>query len=115
MSNSGKTENTASTMVDLIKTMQEAGLKSMPFQGTDWLTAMADISSEVMNFTAARLKEDVNTQQALMQAKGLVEIQHIHAEFFQKTMDDYAAETAKLMRMGQTLTPAAKDTAKDKG
>ncbi|WP_050525720.1 phasin family protein [Pseudorhodobacter aquimaris] len=111
MNNSDKT----STMVDLMKTMQEAGLKSMPFQGTDWLTTMADISSEVMNFTAARLKEDVKTQQALMQAKDLAAVQHIHAEFFQKAMDDYAAQTAKLMSMGRALTPGTQDPAKTKG
>ncbi|MCV2891901.1 phasin family protein [Lentibacter sp. XHP0401] len=105
MSKSNKPEDTASSVNNLMKTMQEAGFKPVQGFGTDWLEAMSNIGSEMLDFTAARIKQDVQTQHDLLHAKGLTEIQHIQAQFFQKAMDDYAAEAGKLMKMGKAITP----------
>lgn len=105
MSKSDKIDDTASSLTSLMKTMQDAGFTSMPGFGADWLETMADLGSEMLNFTAARIKQDAQTQQDLLHAKGLAEMQHIQAQFFQKAMNDYAAETARLVGMGKALAP----------
>lgn len=101
-----KTDKSQAPLADLMKTVQEASFKSMPGLGTDWFEAMSDVGSEMLNFTAARIKQDVETQHKLLHAKELAEIQHIQAEFFQRAIDDYTAEMAKLMDMGKSLVPA---------
>ncbi len=105
MSKSDKPQDAAASVTNLMDAMQQAGFKSMPGFGTDLLETMADMGSEMLNFTAARVQRDVQTQHDLLQAKGLAEVQHIQAQFFQKAMDDYTAETAKLMDMQKALAP----------
>ncbi|MFX0543060.1 phasin family protein [Roseovarius sp. S4756] len=110
MTKSDKTEKAdtpAAAMTDLMQTMQASGMQSMPALGTNWMEAMSDIGSEMLSFTAERIRQDVQVQHDLLHAKGISEIQHIHARFFQKAMDDYMAETAKLMQMGQHFAPKA--------
>ncbi len=105
MSKSDKPKDTVASAANLMDTMRLAGIKSMSGFGTDVLETVADIGSEVLNFTAARIQRDVQTQHDLLHAKDLAEVQHIQMQFFQKAMDDYAAETAKLIEMQKALTP----------
>ncbi|MFX0546345.1 phasin family protein [Roseovarius sp. S1116L3] len=100
-----KIETPATAMTDLLKNMQTSGMQAMPGVGTNWMEAMSDLGSEMLSFTAERIRQDVQMQHDLLHAKGISEIQHIHAQFFQKAMDDYVAETAKLMQMGQAFAP----------
>lgn len=102
-----KTKQSHAPFADLMKTMQEASVKSMPALGTHWFEIMSDLGSEMLNFTAARIKEDVDTQHKLLHAKELAEVQHIQAEFFQKAVDDYTTEMAKLMDMSKAFTQAS--------
>ena len=76
---------------------QTAGLGSLSWLGTKWLETMSDVGAEWLSFVAERVKEDVKTQHNLLHAKNLGEIQHIQAQFLQKAMDDYRAETGKIV------------------
>lgn len=67
--------------------------------GTVWAERMADLGSEITTFVAERIKEDVQTQHALLYCKSLAEVQHVQAEFLQKAFDQYQAETGKLVAM----------------
>ncbi|MCG3268536.1 phasin family protein [Yoonia sp. I 8.24] len=81
-------------------TVHETLFPSFPGFGTDWMETMTQMGNEVMEFVAARIKEDVQAQQELMQAKDFAEVQAVQAKFFQGAMDDYAAEFAKMMEIG---------------
>lgn len=115
MTKDDKGKHGPTALTDLMTAMQEAGFKSMAGAGTNWLETLADMGSEMVNFTAARVKEDVQTQHNLMHAKGIAEAQKIQAEFFQKAMNDYAVETAKLMDMSKALDPKASENSKKSG
>lgn len=67
--------------------------------GTSWFERVADLGSEVTSFVADRIKEDVQTQHALLHCKSLPEVQKVQAEFLQKAFDQYRAETGKLIKM----------------
>jgi hypothetical protein len=88
---------------------QPAQFGSMVGMTQAWIDAMGALNAEVMTFVAARLSEDVHTQHAMMQAKDLKDIQHIQAEFFQKAIDQYQAETGKLVEMGSSILAAKTD------
>ncbi|WP_176695403.1 phasin family protein [Phaeobacter sp. B1627] len=87
------------------ETAEEAGIESIASFGTDWFEAMAEIGSEMLNFTAERIKQDLETQHELLSAKGIADIQRIQLQFFQKAINDYAAETAKLLEMSKSRPP----------
>jgi hypothetical protein len=58
------------------------------------------MSAEVAQFVTERIKEDVKTQHEMLQCKKIGELQHIQVQFMQKAMDQYHAETGKLVEMG---------------
>lgn len=103
MSTTEKTTDLAPSMVKLMKSMQETGFHAPSISGTDWMDAMVEMGNEIVSFTAARIKEDVDTQQKLLQAKEITDVQKIQTAFFQKAMDDYATEYAKLLEIGKTV------------
>lgn len=97
-------------IASMLEAMQSAKFPNMPDFGASWFENVADYGQEVLSFMAARVEQDVQTQHALLHAKGVEEVQHIQAQFFQRAMDDYAAETARLMELGKTMTPDAAAT-----
>tara|TARA_R110000850_G_scaffold92990_4_gene196940 strand:+ start:1314 stop:1655 length:342 start_codon:yes stop_codon:yes gene_type:complete len=103
MAEDDKTTQTTSPMMDLMNAMQAAGFKTMAGAGNDWMETIAEMGSEMMRFTAERIREDVQARHAILNAKDFTEAQHVQAQFFQKAMDDYRAETAKLVEIGQAL------------
>lgn len=105
--NSAKSESQINPFAQL----QDAGLGNLAGMGTAWFEAMGDIGAEVMTFMADRIKQDVDTQHKIMHCKSPADLQHIQAEFMQKAMDQYQAETGKLVEMGikaMTLSAAGK-------
>lgn len=93
--------------------LQDAGFRNMMGMGTAWVEALSDMSAEVAGFVADRIKEDVKTQHKILHCKNAADLQHIQSEFMQKAMDQYTAETGKLVKMGTKAfgTKESKDKA----
>jgi phage gp36-like protein len=92
--------------------LQDAGFGNMMGMGTAWVEALSDMSAEVVSFMADRIKEDVKTQHKILHCKNAADLQHIQSQFMQNAMDQYNAETGKLVEMG-TKVFGSKET-KDK-
>ncbi|SFR52069.1 phasin family protein [Litoreibacter janthinus] len=88
--------------LDALKDVHSAGSTTYAAIGTAWAEALSDMGAEVLGFVAERVKEDVQTQHQLMHAKSLQDIHHIQNEFVQKALDQYSAETGKLVEMSQS-------------
>ena len=71
--------------------------------GAAWAEAMSDLGAEAMRFLAARVQEDVGLQQRLLHASSLDELRHIQAAFMQKAIDQYVAETGRMVEMNEAL------------
>ena len=99
---------TTEAALSTITQLQEAGLGNMMGMGTAWIEAVSDMSAEVAQFIAERIKEDVKTQHEILHCSNVADLQHIQAEFIQKAMDQYQAETSKLVEMS-TKAFAAKE------
>jgi hypothetical protein len=96
-----KTENTNKddTPLNAIAQLQEAGLGKMVGLGAAWFEALGDMSAEVLSFVADQVQEDVKVQHEILHCKNVKELQHIQSQFLQKAMDQYQAETGKLVEM----------------
>lgn len=79
--------------------LQKAGLGNLMGMNTAWIEAVSDLSAEVAGFVAERIKEDVKTQHEILHCKSVTDLQHIQAQFLQKAIDQYQAETGKLVEM----------------
>ncbi len=64
-----------------------------------WTQCMADMSSEIASFWATRINEDIRLQQSMLKCTTLSEMQHVQAEFVQKAVAQYQAETGKLIAL----------------
>lgn len=109
-----KTETEAEGPLDAFTQLQEAGLGNMLGLGTAWMEAVSDMGAEVASFVAERIREDVKTQHKILHCKDVKELQHIQAEFIQKAMDQYQAETGKLVEMGTKVFSPDKSGAEKK-
>lgn len=96
-----------------VAALQDQSFKMMSQMGLAWVEGMSELGSEVLSFVADRIKEDVKTQHKMLHCKDVTELQNIQAEFLQTAMDQYAAETGKLVQMSQDIhAPQTSDTAK---
>ncbi|WP_299879143.1 phasin family protein [uncultured Sulfitobacter sp.] len=91
--------------------LQEAGLGNLMGMGTAWVEAISDLGAEVAGFVAERIKEDVKTQHEILHCKNVTELQHVQAQFMQKAIDQYQAETGKLVEMtSKAFAPKTTDS-----
>lgn len=89
-------------VLGMMRDLQTAGFGSMTMMGTAWVEAMSDLGSEFLSFVADRVKEDVKTQHEILHAKDINDVQNIQAKFIQKAVDQYSAETGKMVELGQS-------------
>lgn len=97
---SPKGEDTAGTPPNVVSHLQKAGLGSLMGMGTAWVEAMSAMSAEMGDFIAERIKEDVKTQHEILNCRTVSDLREIQAQFMQKAIDQYQAETGKLVEIG---------------
>ena len=95
-----------SQMISDAATLQAYGFNTMTGMGVAWVEALSDIGSEVLSFVADRIREDVKTQHRLLHCKDMGELQQIQTEFMQTAIEQYRAETGKLVEMSRDLMHA---------
>lgn len=93
------TEEATEAVRQAMAKLQEAGLTSMSWMGTDWMERMSDLGSEVLQFLAERVRQDVELQHRLLHCKDMTELHKIQAEFVQTAIDRYTEETGKLVEL----------------
>ncbi|PTX53819.1 phasin protein [Litoreibacter ponti] len=99
-STSADTSKAKDASINAAAQLQEAGLGNILGVGTAWIEAVSDMSAELAHFVAERIKEDVKTQHEILHCRNVTDLQHIQADFIQKAIDQYQAETGKLIEMG---------------
>ena len=102
-------KSTTETSLNAMAELQRAGFGNVMGMGTAWMEAVSDMGAEVVSFVADRIQEDVKAQHKMLHCKDMAELQHIQAEFFQKALDQYQAETGKLVEMGAAAFSTGND------
>ena len=77
-----------------------------PIASKGWL----DIMSESARFMTDRLRQDLNTQQAMLACKTPAELLKVQSEFYTSTMKDYSEQFTRLCEM---MSKATNDTLDD--
>ena len=85
--------------------LQTFGFNNMTSFGTAWVEALGEMGSEVVSFVADRIKEDVRTQHEILHCDDMAELQRIQARFMKKAIEQYTAETGKLLEMSHQFFP----------
>ena len=104
-----KTSKETDPATNALSELQKAGFGNMMGMSTAWMEAVSDMGAEVVSFVADRIQEDVKAQHKMLHCKDISELQHIQAEFFQKAVEQYQAETGKLVEMGAAAFAPDKD------
>lgn len=87
--------------------MQRAGFGQLAWLSAAMAETVAVLGAEVVQFTAARLSEDVRLQHALLACRGdLAEMQRLQAEFLREALEQYRAETGRLVELGSGIMAA---------
>lgn len=58
------------------------------------------LGSEILSFLAERIREDFETQQQMLHCRTLPELAQVRAKFFQRAIDQYTAETGRIVDIG---------------
>lgn len=96
---SAQTTATEDTALHAITKLQQAGMGNLMGINAAWIEALGDMGAEIASFVAERIKEDVQTQHEILNCKNVGELQNIQAAFIQKALEQYQAESGKLLDM----------------
>lgn len=80
--------------------IQQSGFGNLMGGNAAWIESLGKISAEFADFVAERINEDVKAQHEMMHCHDASELQKIQGQFIQTTLDQYQAETGKLVQMG---------------
>ncbi|MBD3677790.1 MAG: phasin family protein [Rhodobacteraceae bacterium] len=82
---------------------QKVGLWPMPAAFAAWCDCMGDMGGELAEFLARRIREDVKFQHSVLHCTNPVVLREMQAEFMQKAIDQYTAETGRIAEMNQEM------------
>ncbi len=105
-------DSATATGAAVMQQLEDAGLGPLHWMGTAWFEKMSDMNNQILGFMAERIKEDVETQQALLQCKGAEDLQRTQLAFMEKAHAQYTDETGKLIKMGMDMVPVTPKTTK---
>ena len=94
---------TGTDPMGIVAALHKSGFGHLTGMGMAWVEAFSDMGVEFLGFLADRVKEDVKTQHKILHCRDMHELQHIQAEFVQRAIEDYQAETGKLVKMSAAL------------
>ena len=95
------------TPIATMKTAQAEGAGMITAFNTAMLEAMARYGSEVSEFVSKRLQEDMKTQHEILSCRDIGKLSDIQATFMKTAMEDYSAETGKLLQMNSEIMDEA--------
>ena len=79
---------------------QQSGFGNLMGGNAAWIESLGKMSAEFASFVAERINEDVKAQHEMMHCHDASELQKIQGQFVQTALDQYQAETDKLVQMG---------------
>lgn len=82
-----------------------AETKSQGEMVPNFLDAIVQMNSEIMNFVSQRIEEDMKTQQDLLNCDSIEDLQKAQLAFLEKAYVHYTVETGKLIKMGMKMLP----------
>ena len=99
----------ADTVIDTVTATQQEAMQTMESARSAMMEGMSRVQREIADFVSERIRQDMETQQALLRCKTLDEVRDVQSGFFKTAMDQYAAEATKLMKLGTEIVARSFD------
>ncbi|MGB8622661.1 MAG: phasin family protein [Paracoccaceae bacterium] len=99
MAQTDKSKEAEKGPITSLNAAQADGLGMMGLFGTAMMETMTRYSAEVAEFMSKRLQEDVKTQHEILHCRDMDRLAEIQSRFFKTAMEQYTAETGKLMKI----------------
>lgn len=96
--------------LDPLKKLQQAGFGALLGANSAWLESLGEMGAEFAGFLAERIKEDVKTQHEILHCRDIEEMQQVQARFMKTAIEQYQAETGKLVKIGMDALSPDTDT-----
>ncbi|MBD3624613.1 MAG: phasin family protein [Rhodobacteraceae bacterium] len=83
--------------------LRESSLKALSMLGTNWMYNISGFTTEVAQFLAERLQQDLQLQHRLLHCKDMDELRQVQSDFVRAALEQYMAETGKLVHLGTDM------------
>jgi len=97
------TPDPTETWTKFLATFPAAAPGSLPWMNLEAAEQAADMGADFVQFVSDRIREDVKTQHALLHCKDPGEFAKIQETFLQTAVNQYAAQTGRMVEMSAGL------------
>ncbi|MSU91655.1 hypothetical protein GE300_18915 [Rhodobacteraceae bacterium 2CG4] len=80
--------------------LRDSSLRTLSLLGTNWMYNISGFTTEVAQFLSDRVQQDFRLQHQLMHCNDMDELRRVQADFVRDALDQYMAETGKLVQLG---------------
>jgi hypothetical protein len=96
-------------LIDRVTVRHQEALETMEAAGEALFDGMARTQREIAEFVAERLRQDMAARQALLGCRTFQDLRDVQSRFLRTAVDQYAEETARLMRLGGDVLARSMD------
>ncbi len=96
-------ESPQDAVIDNVTALQQEAVETVEHAGATLLEGVGRVQQEIAQFVSTRVREDLETQQQLLRCRSLDDLREVQFRFVKTAMDQYSAETARLMKLGSEI------------
>jgi hypothetical protein len=96
-------ESPQDVMIDNVTALQQEAAETVEHAGAALLEGVSKVQQEIAQFVSTRIREDIEAQQQFLRCRSLDDVREVQIRFFKTAMDQYSAETARLMKLGSEI------------
>jgi hypothetical protein len=96
-------ESIQDRIIDSITASQQEVIETFETTGHTLFEGLTRTRQEIADFLAERIRQDFDTQQALLRCRSYDEVREVQARFLQTALDQYGSEATRLIRLGGEL------------
>ena len=90
-------------MIDAVTISQQDALVSADAARTAMVEGMAQMQGEITAFVGKRMKHDLEVSGEILRCRDLADLRAVQCRYLRATIDQYAGETTRLMRLGADI------------
>ena len=102
-------ESIQDRIIDSVTASQQEALEVFEATGTVLVEGMTRTRREIADFLNERIRQDFDTQQALLRCRSFDEIRDVQSRFVRTAFDQYSAEASRLLKLGGELAARGLD------
>jgi hypothetical protein len=96
-------ESPQDAAIDNVTALQQEAVETVEHAGATLFEGVGRVQQEIAQFVSTRVREDLETQQQILRCRSLDDLREVQFRFVKTAMDQYSAETARLMKLGSEI------------